>query len=185
MTIRLVGQEDVEVLSRLETENREYLQAGGPVRSDHYVSVEGQRELVTGLLEAHRAGTCAPFVILVDNAVVGRTLLTSIVRGGFQSATIGYWVSENESGRGIASRALGLLVDHAFGDLGLHRLEAATTLTNHASAHILGKAGFEPYGVARNYLWMEGRWRDHRMFQLLNADWEPSEASRPDQVKTR
>lgn len=175
VTIRLVRPADAETLSRLETDDREYLQAGGPVRSDRYVSVDGQRELITGMLEAHRAGTCAPFVVETDGAVVGRILLAAIVRGGFQSASVGYWVTESMSGRGIASRALRLLVDHAFGELGLHRLEAATTLANDVSARILTKAGFEQYAVARDYLWMGGRWVDHRIFQLLNDSWtEPA-----------
>jgi len=175
VSIRLVSAHDAARLSELETENREYLQAGGPVRSDHYVSVEGQRELISGMLEAHRSGTCAPFVVEADGAVVGRILLAAIVRGGFQSASVGYWVTESMSGRGIASRALQLLVDHAFGELGLHRLEAATTLANAASAHILTRAGFEQYAVARDYLWMGGRWVDHQLFQLLNGAWaEPA-----------
>jgi len=175
VTIRTVRPEDAEALSRLETVDRAYLQAGGPVRSDHYVSVDGQRELIAGLLAAHRSGTCAPFVIEADGTVVGRILLNGIVRGGFQSAAVGYWVTESMSGGGIASRALALLVDHAFDELGLHRLEAATTLTNDVSAHILAKAGFEPYGVARNYLWMDGRWVDHQLFQLLNEAWTEPE----------
>lgn len=185
MTIRLVGSDDAEVLSRLETENRDYLQSGGPVRSDHYVSVDGQRDLIASLLDGHRSGTCAPFVIEIDRVVVGRILLAAIVRDGFQSASVGYWVTESMSGRGIASRALELLVDHAFGELGLHRLEAATTMANAASARILVKAGFEQYGVARDYLWMGGRWRDHRIFQLLNGDWTDPLGTDAGQLKTR
>jgi ribosomal-protein-alanine N-acetyltransferase len=184
VSIRLVRVQDAETLSRLETRDREYLQAGGPVRSDHYVSLEGQRELIDRLLEGHRSGTGAPFVIEAHGKVVGRILLAAIIGGGFQSASVGYWVTESMSGRGIASRALRLLVAHAFGERGLHRLEAATTLDNAASAHILTKAGFEQYGLARDYLRMGGRWRDHRLFQLLNATWtEPAEHTA--QVNTR
>jgi ribosomal-protein-alanine N-acetyltransferase len=174
-SIRLLHPDDAERLSQLESQDRVYLQEGGPVRSDHYVSVEGQRELIAALLAEHRSGTCDPFVIEVGGEVVGRTLLTGIYRGGFQSATVGYWVTQSMSGRGIASRALHLLIAHAFGELGLHRLEAGTTTTNHASAHILTKAGFEEYALARGYLYMHGRWVDHRLFQLLNPAWTPPE----------
>ena len=175
VSVRLVRPEDAEVLSLLETENRAYLQAGGPVRSDEYVSVAGQTALIAGLLTQHEAGTCVPWVIELDDEVVGRILLVAIVRGGFQSAVVGYWVSETVAGRGVASAALAHLVDHAFGELGLHRLEAATTLTNEASVRVLTKAGFEQYGVAPAYLWMDGQWQDHRMFQLLNEAWtEPA-----------
>lgn len=171
VSIRLVRPDDAETLSRLETENRQYMLSGGPVRPDHYVTVAGQRELVAALLDGHRAGTCAPFVIERSGELVGRIILNGIVRGALQSAAVGYWVAEHASGQGIASRALRLVVAHAFDDLGLHRLQAETTLTNHASARILTKAGFEQYGVARDYLRIGGRWQDHRMFQLLNEGW--------------
>ena len=175
VSVRLVRAEDAAALSRLETENREYLQAGGPARSDEYVSVAGQTALIASLLAQYEAGTCVPWVIELDGAVVGRALVVAIVRGGFQSGVVGYWVDESVSGRGIASTALARLVDHAFGELGLHRLEAATTLANEASARVLAKAGFEQYGLAPAYLWMGGRWEDHRMFQLLNDAWtEPA-----------
>lgn len=175
VSVRLVCPGDAEVLSRLETENREYLQAGGPARTDECVSVAGQAALIGGLLDQHEAGTCLPWVIVLDGAVVGRILLIGIVRGGFQSAVVGYWVSQSVAGRGVASAALAHLVEHAFGELGLHRLEAATTLVNDASVRVLTRAGFEQYGVAPAYLWMDGRWQDHRMFQLVNEAWtEPA-----------
>ena len=175
VSVRLVRPQDATALSRLETENRAYLQAGGPRRSDEYVSVSGQAHLVDSLLERHAEGTCLPYVIEADGAVVGRMLVTAIVRGGFQSGVVGYWVAESVAGRGIASAALTQMVEIAFGSENLHRLEAATTLTNEASTRVLTKAGFEQYGVAPAYLWMDGHWADHRIFQLVNDAWtEPS-----------
>ena len=116
-----------------------------------------------------------PFVIETDGQVVGQITLKGIVRGPFQSAFIGYWVAESAAGLGVASRALGLVVEHAFGELGLHRVQAETTLTNDASTRVLLKAGFEQFGVARDYLHIGGRWQDHRMFQLINDAWSESD----------
>ena len=174
MSIRVVRPDDAAALSRLEVDNRVHLSAGGPLRPDDYVSVEGQRRLVEGLLEQHDAETCVPWVIELDGTVVGRILLAGIVLGGFQSSTVGYWVDASVGGRGIASAALALAVEHAFGELGLHRLEAATTVANVASARVLTKAGFEEYGLAPAYLFMRDGWTDHRMFQLLNDGWQPA-----------
>lgn len=171
MSVRLVHPGDAAALSRLEIANREYLLSGGPIRSDEYVSVAGQGELIAAQRDGHGAGTGAPFVIEVDGAVVGRITLSGIVRGPFQSASVGYWVAESVAGRGVASRALDLMVRHAFDELGLHRLEAGTTLVNDASARILTKAGFQQFGVAPDYLFIAGRWQDHRLFQLLNPAW--------------
>jgi ribosomal-protein-alanine N-acetyltransferase len=174
VSVRLVRPEDAEELSRLETENRDHLLSGGPIRADEYVTVAGQREVIGHALEAHRSGTGVPLVIDLDGEVVGRISLNGIVRGALQSASVGYWVAADSSGRGVASRALALMVDRAFGDLELHRLQAETTVANEASARILLRAGFEQYGLARDYLLIGGRWQDHRMFQLLNPSWAES-----------
>jgi ribosomal-protein-alanine N-acetyltransferase len=173
VSTRLIRPDDAAALSRLEVENRDYLLSGGPIRSDAYVSVAGQAGLIDRLLADHAAGRCEPRVIEHHGVVVGRINLNAIVRGAFQSASVGYWVGAAAAGRGVASAALAGMVEHAFGALALHRLEAGTTLANEASAKVLTKAGFEQYGVARAYLFLGGQWRDHRMFQLLNPAWEP------------
>ncbi|HET6165822.1 MAG TPA: GNAT family protein [Marmoricola sp.] len=173
VTTRLISPDDAEVLARLESENREYLLAGAPLRSDDYFTVAGQRDAITHSLKRYDAGTNLPFVIEADGAVVGRITLNAIVRGILQSANVGYWVDRSVAGRGITSAALAQMVAHSFGELGLHRLEAGTTVTNDASARVLVKAGFEQYGVAPAYLLIGGRWQDHRLFQLINEEWSP------------
>jgi ribosomal-protein-alanine N-acetyltransferase len=60
---------------------------------------------------------------------------------------------------------VGELVDHAFAELDLHRLEAGTLVDNLASQRVLTKNGFERIGLARNYLHISGAWRDHVLFQ--------------------
>ncbi len=147
------------------------------MRSDEYVSVAGQRELIAGQLDAHRSGTVVPFVIELEGQVVGRIMLGGITRGPFQSAVVAYWVGEHVCGRGVASAALGLTIDHAFGELNLHRLQGDTRLVSAASSHLLVKAGFEQYGVAKDYLRIGGRWQDCRLFQLLNGAWTEAQSS--------
>ncbi len=62
------------------------------------------------------------------------------------------------------------MVEHAFGERGLHRLEAATRTDNIASQRVLEKNRFEPIGLARRYLHINGAWRDHVLFQRTNDD---------------
>jgi [ribosomal protein S5]-alanine N-acetyltransferase len=57
------------------------------------------------------------------------------------------------------------VIEMAFGDLGLHRLEAGTQVENIASRRVLEKNGFELIGIARRYLLIAGEWRDHLLFQ--------------------
>jgi ribosomal-protein-alanine N-acetyltransferase len=106
VSTRLISPDDAAALSRLEVENREYLLSGGPIRSEAYVSVAGQAGLIDRLLADHAAGRCEPRVIEDHGVVVGRINLNAIVRGAFQSASVGYWVGAAAAGRGVASAAL-------------------------------------------------------------------------------
>ena len=96
-------------------------------------------------------------------------ILSNIVRGPFQSANLGYWVAERVNGRGLATGAVADVAEVAFGELELHRLEAATLVDNLASQRVLEKDGFERIGIAHGYLRVAGDWRDHVLFQRLRG----------------
>ena len=112
-----------------------------------------------------------PFVILdEDGTVAGRITLSEIVKGPFQSCSMGYWLAEDRTGRGLATQAVAAAVVHAFTEMGLHRVEAATLLSNTASQGVLARNGFEKFGLARRYLKIAGEWQDHVRFQRLAED---------------
>ncbi len=167
-TLRLLSLDDVDELTALLQENRAFLTPWEPTREDEYFRAEKQRELAVQALEAHAQGSSFPGVILDDTgAIAGRLNLSGITRRAFQSASVGYWVSQSANGRGLATRAVAELVELAFGELGLHRLEAGTLYANAASQRVLAKNGFRPYGVAPSYLRINGRWQDHILFQRI------------------
>ncbi len=87
------------------------------------------------------------------------------MRGPLQSAIVSYWVDEGHTGHGLASQAVAEVVDLAFGELELHRLEAGTLVDNVASQRVLEKNRFERFGLAPRYLLIAGEWRDHILFQ--------------------
>jgi [ribosomal protein S5]-alanine N-acetyltransferase len=99
--------------------------------------------------------------------VLGRITLNNIVRGAFQSCSLGYWVRSSANGRGHATAAVALMLRTAFTDLGLHRVEAGTLVHNAASQRVLERNGFERFGLAPQYLRIAGRWQDHVLFQVL------------------
>jgi [ribosomal protein S5]-alanine N-acetyltransferase len=112
-----------------------------------------------------------PLVIFNEAGhVAGRININDIVRGAFESGNLGYWVSARDNGRGLATAAVGDTAAVAFGQLGLHRLQAATLLDNTGSQRVLRRNGFMPIGVAPAYLKIAGRWQDHLLFQLIAPD---------------
>ncbi len=105
--------------------------------------------------------------------VVGGIGLSNIRRGVAQTGTLGYWVGEPYARRGYMSEATRLSLDFAFGQLGLHRVEAACLPTNAPSRGLLEKAGFQYEGYARGYLRIDGAWRDHVLYAILREEWRP------------
>jgi len=82
-------------LARLVAQNRDYLAPWSPRQADPYFTVDGQRDTLARDLRSREQGLMLPLVILdPGGAVCGRINLNSIIRGAFQSASVGYWVSE-------------------------------------------------------------------------------------------
>jgi [ribosomal protein S5]-alanine N-acetyltransferase len=78
------------------------------------------------------------------------------------------------AGDGYMREAMPLLFRHAFGELGLHRLQANVQPGNERSLGLLHATGWREEGYARRYLKIGGRWRDHVLFAILAEDVRPS-----------
>ncbi|MBS2020073.1 MAG: GNAT family N-acetyltransferase [Deltaproteobacteria bacterium] len=100
-----------------------------------------------------------------DNAkVIGKIALSGIMRGALWGAYLGYWVTEERQGKGIATEAIAGVLDFAFGPLGLHRVQAAIMPHNERSLRVIEKLGFRREGYAIRYLQIAGKWEDHVLF---------------------
>ena len=167
VTLRVVTAHDLESIRDAYRRNREHLAPWEPERAESFYTSTEQGQILANQIAQLGAGSGYPLVMVHGSAVIGRMTLSGIVRGPFQSANVGYWVDKEHAGAGLASAALGHLIAHSRDELGLHRIQASTLLHNVGSQRVLRKAGFEPIGVARNYLKIAGRWQDHLLFQRI------------------
>lgn len=101
------------------------------------------------------------------NEVVGVINLNEVVAGAFQCAYLSYWGMLKFSRKGLMTEAMRLAIDYAFGDLGLHRLEANIQPNNSASIALVRRLGFHKEGFSPRYLRINGEWRDHERWALL------------------
>ncbi|MEU0161567.1 GNAT family protein [Streptomyces sp. NPDC006261] len=101
-----------------------------------------------------------------DGAIAGFININNIVLGGFRSGALGYGAFAHAAGRGLMGEALGLVMDLAFGPLGLHRLEANIQPGNAASIALVRRAGFRLEGFSPDFLHIDGAWRDHERWAI-------------------
>ncbi|MBC7632381.1 MAG: GNAT family N-acetyltransferase [Flavobacterium sp.] len=168
-SIRLLSLDDVPDLVDLCRSNRDFLAPWEPDRDDDFFSIEGQLTNVHDALRRHQQQSAYPHVILDDSdQIIGRITIENVVRRAFQSCNVGYWVSEQANGNGVASAALQEITKLAFNDLALHRIEAGTLTHNIRSQRVLEKNGFVRFGLAPAYLRIAGIWQDHVLYQALN-----------------
>jgi len=105
--------------------------------------------------------------------IVGTVSLSNIVRGVFQAANLGYGIDHVLQGQGLMHEAVSAVIHFAFHDLRLHRLQANYQPANHRSAALLQRLGFVEEGLARDYLYINGEWRDHVLTSLSHRDFDP------------
>jgi ribosomal-protein-alanine N-acetyltransferase len=176
LTLRPLILRDAPAWVALRTRNADWL---GPWESTPPGGHLGEPTLagfVSYALDQRRLandGSALPFAILWQGALVGQLSVASVTRGAVQSASIGYWIDEGHAGRGIVPTAVALAVDHCFVVAGLHRIEINVRPENTASLRVVAKLGFREEGLRRAFLYVDGAFRDHIAFALLDEDVRP------------
>ncbi|MFF1506286.1 GNAT family N-acetyltransferase [Streptomyces sp. NPDC058326] len=163
--IRPADPGDAPALARALLRNRAHMRPREPYRPERYYTAEAQAERL--------ADGGVRWFAVDGEAIVGAVIFSGIVLGPFRSASLGYWVDKDHTGRGLATALVGEACRAARDELGLHRVEAGTMLDNHASQRVLVKSGFTRIGTAPRYLHIDGDWRDHHLFQRLLHDDPP------------
>ncbi len=102
----------------------------------------------------------------------GEITLSSIQRGPFQNAVIGYWIDVAKAGRGYMPEACVAVLDFAFSSLSLHRVEIAIIPRNTASRRVVEKLEIRLEGIAERMLEIDGVWEDHARYAITSEEWD-------------
>ncbi|HUR08588.1 MAG TPA: GNAT family protein [Nonomuraea sp.] len=162
MALRHIGLEDYEEFAALVRESAEM----------HRPWMPGQAITSYEIFESYLTRFELPinegFVICLRDtgAIVGRVNVNNIVRGTNQSGTLGYAAYASTTGRGYMTEGLDLVIRFAFGELGLHRLEANIQPANTPSLNLVKRLGFQREGYSANFQYINGAWRDHERWAI-------------------
>ena len=102
--------------------------------------------------------------------LIGTTTLFSL-SGPHKRAEIGYSLLPARQGQGLATEALRTVLEHAFGPLGLERIEADVDPRNEASCRLAERLGFQREGLLRNRWRVGGEFADSVIFGLLRGQY--------------
>ena len=153
----------VEVVDYYER-NRDHLRRWDPRRPEGFYTVAfWQAQLASNRQEFHLGRNARFFIRPHDrhDLVIGSVNLSNFVRGVFQACHLGFGIDAQYEGSGRMREALERVLTYAFDELELHRVMANYQPTNERSGALLRRLGFATEGFARDFLFIDGAWRDH------------------------
>lgn len=141
-----------------------------------WMQLPSTAEAFQGWMHRFDDGTNLGFMIRVreTGAAAGTVNINSVIRGRYQGASLGYAAFAPSAGQGYMTEGLTVVLQHAFEDLRLHRLEANIQPANKASLALAQRMGFRYEGLSPDYLFIDGAWRDHERWSITApSPWTP------------
>ncbi|MCH9685746.1 MAG: GNAT family N-acetyltransferase [Deltaproteobacteria bacterium] len=173
LRILRLDESHADAVAAFQRRNREHLASTSPVRASTFFEAEHWRRLArarTAPMDELGAvlWLLQPVADQESGPIIGTVQLSNIVRGSFWACHLGYALDHAHVGRGLMTEGLRAVLDHAFEIIGLHRVMANYIPNNERSGAVLERLGFVREGLARDYLFIDGRWQDHVLTALVN-----------------
>ena len=170
LALRNLTPENTEEMLDYYIRNEDHLRQYEPTRDSGFYTYEGQKEILTESFRQFIDGNSIDLGIFKDEKLIGKIKLSNIVYGILRNAFVGYSIDKEYQGKGYMKEALNIVCSYAFEEMGLHRLEASTLMENSRSQGVLKACGFNELGISEKYLYINGEWRDHKIFYKVNDD---------------
>ncbi|MCR8644451.1 GNAT family N-acetyltransferase [Paenibacillus sp. N1-5-1-14] len=155
--------------------NQHFLEEWEVARTADYYTLDMQRRLISGdLLQIEQGQVVKVWMYTKEqpDVMIGSIALSNIVRGAFLSCFLGYRLDHAAKNKGYMTEGIRRMIEVAFEELELHRIEANIMPKNAASLKVVQKLGFYEEGLAKNYLRINGKWEDHIHMVLRNEQME-------------
>ena len=168
--LRQWTKSDAETVFEAAKKNYEHLQTFMEwIKPDH--SLDDYQKFVDSEIAGSADMKSLGFGIFSHSELIG-----SIGFAYFDDAAkvteIGYWIAATEEGKGIITKACQILIDFAFNDLGMNRVQIRCATANSRSAAIPERLGFTKEGVQRLHIIRNGKLYDFAIYGLLASEWQ-------------
>lgn len=174
LILRSLKNEESNLLINYLRRNKDFFQEWEPIRDEIYYSKESIESSIENENINFKSKSSLSFYIFnkEEDDIIGNVSLTNIIYGSFQSCYLGYKLDKTEVNKGKITEALKKLIEIAFREYKLHRIEANIIPKNIRSIKVMNKLGFIEEGLSKKYLKINGKWENHLHFVLLNEDVE-------------
>ena len=179
VVLRLLEDRHADALAAHFAANREHLAVWLPDLAA-MTTPEAARGFVSGNLDAFAKGTGLSLGIWVDGALAGLVGLGNI-QAESRSAMIGYWIGADYQGRGLVTDGVRVVLDYAFGERALNRVEITCPHDNLPSRRIPERLGFREEGTRRQNVWVHDQPHDEVIYGILASEWAGREGGPPPQ----
>jgi ribosomal-protein-alanine N-acetyltransferase len=172
--LRLPCEHDIPEILLYLNRNREHLAPTDPTKPEDFYTTAYWERKVADFVREFATGQSLRLYAFDRSApewLLGTVNFTQMVRGPFQACYLGYAIDEEREGQGLMYEATEAGVRYVFETLNFHRIMANHLPENERSACLLKRLGFEPEGLAKNYLFINGAWRDHVLTARTNPAW--------------
>jgi ribosomal-protein-alanine N-acetyltransferase len=169
------GSEDLaEPAAQFYQRNRNHFARWDPPTIEAFYTAAGQAERIRLGLKAFAEGAGFRYWVSPRDEpgrVIGTVHFSQVARGAFHNCVLGYALDEAAQGRGLMHEAASAGIEEMFSPrVNLHRIQAAYRPENQRSGAVLARLGFRIEGLAHDYLFIDGAWRDHQITALTNPD---------------
>ena len=110
-------------------------------------------------------------LVFYQGKIIGAIALMNINRDS-KRAEIGYWLAKQQQGKGIITKCCRVLIEYAFGELEMNRIEIRCATENKRSCAIPERLGFTLEGVLRQSEWRHTQFFDMAVYSVLKEDWK-------------
>ena len=164
-----VTMDDAAELFAAVDANREYLREWLPWL-DRTNNVDDETSFIASTLEEYERGDGVLYGIRLEGNLIG-TISLNWIDWENRGCGVGYWLAEDQTGNGYATKSCIRLMEHCFDDLGLHRfvLEAATD--NFPSRAIAENLGMRLEGITKDREWLYGHYVDAALYAITAPEW--------------
>jgi [ribosomal protein S5]-alanine N-acetyltransferase len=173
--LRLLGPAASAAVREYGLRSAGYHQPFDPIRPADYweLPVVADR-LVCQNIEADQDRSLCLFIALNSDPerVIGAVNLRNIIRGALMSCTLGYGLAPDAVGHGYMTEAVRKIIDIAFEELALHRVEVNIMPRNAPSLAVAERCSFIREGMSPRYLKIAGKWEDHVRLARLTPNAE-------------